>query len=66
LSDKGGVLLNLGRLFRAQIVGFDCMIFALEKLLILEKKEESLDDFLVFTRTRRREATILLLGRFFC
>jgi heat shock protein HtpX len=39
----------------AQIVGYDCMIGTLKKLLILEKKEESLDDFLPEEKTEEDE-----------
>lgn len=39
----------------AQIVGYDCMINTLKKLLTLEKKEESLDDFLPEERTEEDE-----------
>jgi heat shock protein HtpX len=35
----------------AKIVGYDCMIGTLKKLLALEKKEESLDDFLPEEKT---------------
>lgn len=39
----------------AEIVGHDCMIGTLKKLLVLEKKEESLDDFLPEEKTEEDE-----------
>jgi heat shock protein HtpX len=39
----------------AEIVGYDCMIGTLKKLLALEKKEESLDDFLPEEKTEEDE-----------
>lgn len=39
----------------AQMVGYDCMINTLKKLLLLEKKEELLDDFLPEEKTLEDE-----------